>query len=71
MISNLKVTARKIASERGIAWHSGLDNKFWKMDKDVSNGSLKKEDAVRMAASELKIEKSYDKHMEELKRAIR
>lgn len=71
MISNLKVAAKKIASEKGIAWHSGLENKFWKLDKDVSKGSLKKEDAVKMAASELKIVKSYDKHMKDLESSIR
>ncbi len=71
MISNLRATARRIAGERKIDWHSGLDNKFWKLDSDVANGRLSKEAAIKMAASELKIEKSYDKHMKDLEHSIR
>lgn len=71
MISDLKKVGPKIAAEKGIYWGDTLKNKFLRLDKDVESGALTKEKAIAMAAAELKIEKSYDKHMEELKRAIR
>ena len=71
MISNLRITAKKIAAEKGIVWHSGLDNKFYKLDKDVEGGKMTRDSAVKMAAIELKIEKSYDKHMKELQYSIK
>jgi len=55
MISNLKKTAQRIAGEKSIAWHSGLENKFWKLDKDVESGRMNKQDAIKIAATELKI----------------
>lgn len=78
MISDLRITAQKIVSERNqnknmkhVDWTSFMENRFRQLDRKVESKCITKEEAVRMAAKELGIENNYEKHYKELEHSIR
>ncbi|MDQ1284519.1 MAG: hypothetical protein QG620_867 [Patescibacteria group bacterium] len=66
MRENLTIIGKRIAAERKTEWHSGVERKLWNLENSVENKKMTKEEALRHAAMELKIDKSYDPHYKSL-----
>ena len=71
MLSNLRQKAMSIASARRTSLHSGQDRQLWNLERDLKNGKITKDEAVKGAADVLGIEKTYDPHYRDLERSIR
>ena len=66
MRDNLPIIGKRIAAERKTDWHSGVERRLWDIEHGFKNKKMTREDALRHATRELKIDKSYDPHYKSL-----
>ncbi|OGI28610.1 MAG: hypothetical protein A2288_00150 [Candidatus Moranbacteria bacterium RIFOXYA12_FULL_44_15] len=66
MKDSLPIIGKRIAAERKMDWHSGFEKKLWNIENSCKDRKMTREEALRHAARELKIDKSYDPHYKSL-----